>query len=161
MKNKILINSLNQFNSNLKVSLKAYLNSGCLETGNGSGIIDGIKFYQDYTVNWDNGYLEADSNEGYTLEDIIEVFSKKNISKIGSNDFKLRPGILKYGNATYKTTWENDNLKKEDIPKDLELYNIMDIDENEYKWISPSKIEIEIFYYNQNNEECKISFSLL
>lgn len=160
MKNRSLVTALRQFSPDLKISLKAYLQHGCEEVGYGSGEYDGFSFSQDYTIGWNDGYLSADSWEGYTVQDLIDVLLEKTLSKIGDKDFSLRPGELRNGNPEYKTSWDGEQPEDDDMPDDDELYNIMEIGDASYKWQNADSIDIEVFYLDQDGEESSISFVL-
>lgn len=160
MKNRSLVTALRQFNPELKISLKAHLQHGCEEVGYGSGEYDGLGFSQDYTIGWNDGYLSADSWEGYTVQDLIDVLLEKTLSKISDADFNLRLGELRNGNPEYSTTWDDEEPEEDNMPDDSELYNIMEIGDAEYKWQGASFIEIEVIYNDQDGEESSISFVL-
>ena len=160
MKNRSLVTALRQFNPDLKIGLKAHLQHGCEEEGYGSGEYEGLSFSQDYTIGWNDGYLSADSWDGHTVQDLIDVLLEKTLSKIGDSDFSLRPGELRNGNPEYTTTWDDEQPEEDDMPEDSELYNIMEIGDSSYKWQGAHTIEIEVYYNDQDGEESSISFSL-
>jgi hypothetical protein len=160
MKNRSLVTALRQFNPELKVGLKAHLQYGCEEEGYGSGEYEGLAFSQDYSIGWDDGYLSADTWDGYTVQDLIDVLLEKVLSKIGDSDFSLRPGELRNGNPEYTTTWDDEEPEEDNMPDDSELYNIMEIGDANYKWQGAHTIEVEVYYNDQDGEESSISFSL-
>ncbi len=158
MKNRTLVTCLRQFNPELLVSIKAELVYGCEEKGYGSGEHDGCEFSQEYVTSWNDGYLSAEPYDGYTVGKVIEVLLEKPLSKIGNEDFDLRPGELRNGNAEYETTWED--CEPEDMPEDSDLYWKMDIGDTEYIWENASYLEFEVHYKNQDGEDETISFVL-
>jgi hypothetical protein len=160
MKNRSLVTALRQFNPDLKISLKAHLQYGCEEVGYGSGEYEGLSFSQDYTIGWNDGYLSADTWDGYTVQDLIDVLLEKTLSKISDADFGLRPGELRNGNPEYTTTWDDEEPEEDDMPDDDELYRIMEIGDSEYKWQGAHALEIEVYYNDQDGEESSISFTL-
>lgn len=158
MKNRSLVTALRQFNPDLKISLKAYLQYGCEEEGYGSGEYDGCAFSQDYTIGWNDGYLSADLWDGYTVQDLIDVLLEKTLSKISDKDFSLTPGELRNGNPEYSTTWDDE--EPEDVPDDSDLYNLMEIGDANYSWSGADTIEIDIHYIDKDGEDNTISFVL-
>ncbi len=160
MKNRSLVTALRQFNPDLKIGLKAHLQNGCEEVGYGTGEYEGLAFSQDYTIGWNDGYLSADSWDGYTVGDLIDVLLEKTLSKITDDDFKLRPGELRDGYSDYTTTWDDEQPEEDEMPDDSELYNIMEIGDAEYKWYGAHTIEIEVYYNDQEGEEVSIPFVL-
>ena len=142
MKNKTIISELRKFNSELKVTIKAYLQSGCTEKGLGNGEFEGFSYSQEYTTEWNDGHLQASENDGYTVGDVIEVLKNKILSEIGNDDFRLSPGELMNGNSEYDTTWEDE--EPEEIPEDRDLYMSMDINDVEYEWLGANYIEFQI-----------------
>lgn len=160
MKNRKLVTALRQFNPELKITLKAHLQYGCDEVGYGSGEYEGLAFSQDYTIGWNDGYLSADTWDGYTVQDLIDVLLEKTLSKISNEDFPLRPGELRNGNPEYTTKWDDEEPEEDNMPDDSELYNIMEIGDADYKWQGAHAIEIEVYYNDQEGEESSITFTL-
>ena len=158
MKNRTLVTKLRQFNPDLKVGIKAYLQYGCEEKGYGSGEYDGYSYSQDYTIGWNDGELEAEPYDWITVGDVIDVLLQKTLSKIGHEDFRLRPGSLMNGNPEYSTTW--DDGEPEDLPDDSDLYNDMEIGDSSYEWQGASSIDIEVYYVDDSGEDSSISFTL-
>lgn len=154
MKNATLISELAEFDKNSSVSIKAHMQYGVIERGYGSGDYEGLRFSQDYKTEWNDGYLELDQYGGITLEDLIQVLSKKTLSEIGNEDFNLRLGDLSTGYSEYETKWEGD--EPQDIPDDSELYMMMDIAESEYEWGAAKILEFEVW----KSEDDSVSFSL-
>lgn len=159
MKNRTLVTALRQFNPELSVSLKANLQYGCEEVGSGSGEYEGLQFTQDYTISWNEGYLSVD-NGSYKVKDLINVLLEKTLSEISDTDFDLRPGELRNGNPDYTTTWVGDEPDEDAMPDDSELYNIMSIDDTEYKWDGANTIDIEVYYKDQYCDDATIPFVL-
>jgi hypothetical protein len=158
MKNRSLVTALRQFSPELNIRLKAQLQYGCTEVGYGSGEYSGLDFSQEYSIEWQEGYLFS---EGYTVKKLIDVLTKKILSKISNADFDLKPGELKNGDETkYKTTWKNGKHSKIELPDDYHLHNIMNFGDSEYKWQSAKYIEIEVIYLDQTGEELSIFFVL-
>ena len=160
MKNRTLITKLRQFNPELKVKITANLQYGCNENGYGSGDYEGFGFSQDYTIGWNDGYLSADTWDGYSVSDVIDVLKEKVLSKISDVDFGLRPGELRNGNPEYKTTWDDESPEMEDMPDDSDLYNMMEIGDANYEWSGAASLDIEVCYTDDDGEESTISFSL-
>ena len=158
MKNRSLVTALRQFSPELNIRLKAQLQYGCTEVGYGSGEYSGLDFSQEYSIEWEEGYL---FREGYTVKNLIDVLTKKILSKISNADFNLKPGELKNGNETkYKTTWKNGKPSKIELPDDSHLHHIMNFGDSEYKWKFAKYIEIEVIYLDQTGEELSIFFVL-
>jgi hypothetical protein len=160
MKNRTLITKLRQFNPDLKVKITANLQYGCNEVGYGSGEYEGFGFSQDYTIGWNDGSIEADKWDGYTVEDVINVLKEKVLSKISDDDFGLRPGELRNGNPEYTTTWDDEQPDEDNMPDDSELYNIMEIGDSEYEWANAASLEIEVYYTDNDGDDNTISFTL-
>ena len=157
MKNKTLITELRKFSPELKVTIKAYLQSGCTEKGYGTGEHEGFSYSQEYTTEWNDGHLQASENDGYTVGDVIEVLINKILSEIGNDDFRLSPGELMNGYSEYDTKWEDQ--EPEDLPDDRDLYMSMDIGDVEYEWFGASTIEFELID-DENDENNGTSFVL-
>jgi hypothetical protein len=153
MKNRTLITKLRQFNPELKVKIVANLQYGCNENGYGSGEYEGFGFSQDYTIGWNDGSIEVDKWDGYSVGDVIEVLKEKVLSKISDDDFNLRPGELRNGNPEYKTTWDDEKPEEDDMPDDSELYNIMEIGDANYEWSGASSLDIEVYYISDGSDE--------
>lgn len=149
MRNKTIISELRKFNFELKVTIKAYLQSGCTEKGLGNGEFEGFSYSQEYTTEWNDGHLQASENDGYTVGDVIEVLKNKILSEIGNDDFRLSPGELMNGNPEYDTTWEDE--EPDEIPEDRDLYMSMDINDVEYEWLGANYIEFQII--DEENED--------
>jgi hypothetical protein len=160
MKNRTLITKLRQFNPDSKVKITANLQYGCNEVGYGSGEYEGFGFSQDYTIGWNDGSIEADKWDGYTVEDVINVLKEKVLSKISDDDFGLRPGELRNGNPEYTTTWDDEKPEEDDMPDDSELYNIMEIGDSDYEWAGAASLEIEVYYIDNDGDESTISYTL-
>ena len=160
MKNRSLVTALRQFNPNLKVGITAYLQYGCVEEGYGSGEYEGLSFSQDYTIEWNDGYLCVESWDGYTVQNLIDVLLQKLLSEIGDSDFSLRLGELRNGNTEYTTSWEDEEPEEDDMPDDDRLYRMMEIGDSNYKWQGANTIDIEVYYNDQEGEESSISFTL-
>lgn len=158
MKNRSTIKYLRQFNPDLKVTMKAQLQYGCEEKGHGYGEYEGQEFEQNYTIGWNDGFLEAGPWDGITVSDVIAVLEKKVLSKINYKDFRLGLGNLESGYSTYKTKW--DGRKPKETPDDSELYNIMDIGDVDYIWQGPSSIEFDIHYIDQDGEDSTLFITL-
>lgn len=158
MKNRTLVTRLRQFNPELKVSIKAYLQYGCTERGGGSAEYQGYGLYQEFTTEWNDGYLEINHWDGYTVQQVINVLLEKPLSKIGSDDFNLDLGELRNGNPEYVTTWEDG--EPEEMPSDSELYYLLELGGSEYEWLGASSIEFEVFYEDDFGEDSSISFQL-
>jgi hypothetical protein len=79
MKNRSLVTALRQFSPELNIRLKAQLQYGCTEVGYGSGEYAGLDFSQEYSIEWEEGYLFKD---GYTVKNLIDVLTKKILSKM-------------------------------------------------------------------------------
>jgi hypothetical protein len=159
MKNRTLVEKLRQFNPNLKVSLKAFLQNGCKEIGEGSGEYEGCIFTQEYTTDWNDGYLIADISYGYTVGMLIDVLLQKTLSKISDSDFIMSTGELSNGYTKYHTTWEEEEPDG-GTPSDGELYRLMDIDDADFKWQGASFLDIEIHYITYSGDSDTLSFSL-
>jgi hypothetical protein len=153
MKNRTLITKLRQFNPELKVKITAYLQYGCNENGYGSGEYEGFEFSQDYTIRWNDGSIEADKWDGYSVGNVIEVLKEKVLSEISDDDFSLRPGELSNGDPEYKTTWDDEKPEEDDMPDDSNLYNIMDIGDANYEWKGASSLDIEVYYSGDDSDE--------
>ena len=160
MKNRTLITKLRQFNPDQQVKITANLQYGCNENGYGSGEYEGFGFSQDYTIGWNDGSIEADKWDGYSVQDVIDVLKEKTLSKISDDDFNLRPGELRNGNPEYKTTWDDEKPEEDDMPDDSELYNIMEIGDANYEWKGASSIEIEVYYTDHFGDDSTITFTL-
>jgi hypothetical protein len=158
MKNRTLVTRLRQFNPELKVSIKAYLQYGCTEKGGGSAEYEGYSLYQEFTTEWNDGHLEANQWDGYNVQDLINVLLEKPLSKIGNKDFRLYPGELMNGNPEYVTTWEDG--EPEDTPDDSDLYSLLELGGSEYEWQGASSLEFEVFYEDDYGEDSSISFQL-
>jgi len=143
MKNKEIILRLSKFELDSNVSIKAYLESGCEESGNGKGVYNENGYSQQYSILWNEGYLCCGFSEGYTINDIIKVLKKRKLSEISGDDFNLRPGELMNGlDSNFETTWNE--KEPEQVPNDRELYFRMSINSVSYVWESPSSIEFVI-----------------
>lgn len=153
MKNRTLITKLRQFNPELRIGINANLQYGCNEKGYGSGEYEGFEFSQDYTIGWNDGTLSASKWDGYTVGDVIEVLKEKVLSKISDDDFSLSPGELRNGYSEYKTEWDGDQPDPDDMPDDSDLYNIMEIGDTEYEWANASRIEFEVYYADDSEDE--------
>ena len=158
MKNESIITYLKQFNPELKVSITASIQYGCLEKGFGRGEWQGHEFTQDYTVTWNEGHLCATEYDGITVGDVMKVLSKKSLSDISNKDFNLCPGELMNGYTEYDTTWVNDT--PEEIPSDSELYSIMNFGDTEYEWENASSIDFEIHYVEPDGSDSTLLFVL-
>lgn len=158
MKNRTLVTCLRQFNPELIVSIRAELQNGCEEIGNGRGEYEGNSFSQDYTISWNHGHLIAGEYSGYTVADVIKVLLEKPLSKIGHEDFNLRLGELTDGYTEYETTWEAGT--PEELPEDSDLYRMMEHGEAHYEWFNAAYVEFEVHYKNQEGEAETVSFVL-
>lgn len=158
MKNRTLVTKLRQFNPDLNVGIKAYLQYGCTERGSGCGEYEGFSYCQEYTTEWNDGNLEATQYDWIKVGDVIKVLLEKTLSKIGSDDFRLRPGELMNGNPEYSTTW--DDGEPEELPEDSDLYMQMNLGDSEYEWVGATSIDFEVYYMNDYGDESSISFSL-
>ncbi len=58
------------------------------------------------------------------------------------------------------TTWVGDEPDEDAMPDDSELYNIMSIDDTEYKWDGANTIDIEVYYKDQYCDDATIPFVL-
>lgn len=157
MKNRSLVTALRQFSPELNINLIAQLQYGCTEVGYGSGEYEGLGFTQEFSIEWEDGYLFGDT---YTVKKLIDVLTKKVLSKISNADFNLKPGELRNGITKYKTKWKNGKPSKNDMPEDSHLNNIMNFGDSEYKWQFAKYIEIEVIYFDQTGEKSSILFVL-
>ena len=158
MKNRTLVTKLRQFNPELKVSIKAYLQHGCIQRGSGCGEHEGYSYCQDFTTEWNDGQLEATQDDWISLGDVIKVLLEKPLSKIGSDDFSLYLGNLFNGNTEYDTSW--DDGEPEDTPDDHYLYRKMELGGSEYEWQGAKSIDFEIYYIDDYGDESTISYAL-
>jgi hypothetical protein len=149
MKNKTILIELSKYNSETKVTIKSYLQSGCTEKGYGRGVYEGCSYTQEYTTEWNDGYLKGSEFDGYKISDVFEVLKNKTLSEIGNDEFRLRSGELMNGYSEFDTSWENQ--VPEELPEDRDLYFNMSIVNSEYEWSGASAIEFE-FIDNKNNE---------
>ena len=150
MRNKTILSNLSRLNPQLKVSIKAILSNGCEETGRGTGKHEGVRYLQEYSIIWNDGYLCASSQIGYTIAYVIKILVEKSLSQIGNDDFNLRPGELINGfDPEYETTWEDE--EPEEKPEDRELYWKMSTDNTVYIWDNASSIEFEV-HKSKNGE---------
>lgn len=149
MKRKTILIELGVYAPETRVRIKSYLQSGCTEKGFGTGEYEGCSYRQEYTTEWNDGYLKASEFDGFTISDVIEVLKHKTLSEIGNDDFRLRPGELMDGYSEYETTWENQ--EPEEFPEDRDLFLSMSIGNCEYEWFGASAIEFELID-NENGE---------
>ena len=138
--NKSSLEILSQYDPDMHISIKAFLDSGVVETGYGSGDYEGYPFKLKYTTEWSKGYLESFMDDSLTISVLIEILTKKPLSLIDHTDFDLRLGELREGYHDIEVNW----LGKEpdDIPDDEVLYRLIDIEDSNYIWDNVSWIKI-------------------
>ena len=141
-----LITALEVFDSETMAMAQMFPQFGITEVGTGSGSWKGNFYTYDYRTEWNEGYLE--NYDAISIEALIDLLKNKNINDFNQDDIgNLGIGTLRNGNTTYENfKWDEDVSKKDikNAPDEEELCKGGDIQNSEYLWDSPERIEFVV-----------------
>ena len=152
MKNKEIITELKKLNPEDNVKLTIICGKKCLnEINYVSGTWEGKTYSCEASTNWRTGELYT---EEMTVEDVIKVLKKKELSNMGISDFpSLQMGEATDGSTdVYDIEWSEPLTEEEEdlVPSGMDMYWDGDIDDVDYD-IAPggiNELTIEVGNYS-------------
>jgi hypothetical protein len=141
MKNKEIVTELKKFNSEDKAKVTIICGKRCLDEVNYvTGTWEGKIYSCEASTNWRTGELYT---EEMTVEDVIKVLKKKELSNMGISDFpSLQMGEATDGSTdVYDIEWSEPLTEEEEdlAPSGMDMYWDGDIDDVDYD-IAPGGI---------------------
>ena len=141
MKNKEIVTELKKLNSEDKAKVTIICGKRCLDEVNYvTGIWEGKTYSCEASTNWRTGELYT---EEMTVEDVIKVLKKKELSNMGISDFpSLQMGEATDGSTdVYDIEWSEPLTEEEEdlAPSGMDMYWDGDIDDVDYD-IAPGGI---------------------
>ena len=141
MKNKEIVTELKKLNSEDKVKVTIICGKRCLDEVNYvTGTWEGKTYSCEASTNWRTGELYT---EEMTVEDVIKVLKKKELSNMGISDFpSLQMGEATDGSTdVYDIEWSEPLTEEEEdlAPSGMDMYWDGDIDDVDYD-IAPGGI---------------------
>jgi hypothetical protein len=152
MKNKEIVTELKKLNLEDKAKVTIICSKRCLDEINYvNGTWEGKNYSCEATTNWRTGELYT---EDMTVEDVIKVLKKKELSDMGVSDFpSLQMGEATDGSTdVYNIEWSEPLTEEEEdlAPSGMDMYWDGDIDDVDYE-IAPNgiyEITIEVGDYS-------------
>jgi hypothetical protein len=141
MKNKEIVTELKKLNSEDKAKVTIICGKRCLDEVNYvTGTWEGKNYSCEASTNWRTGELYT---EEMTVEDVIKVLKKKELSNMGISDFpSLQMGEATDGSTdVYDIEWSEPLTEEEEdlAPSGMDMYWDGDIDDVDYD-IAPGGI---------------------
>jgi hypothetical protein len=141
MKNKEIVTELKKLNSEDKAKVTIICGKRCLDEVNYvTGTWEGKTYSCEASTNWRTGELYT---EEMTVEDVIKVLKKKELSNMGISDFpSLQMGEATDGSTdVYNIEWSEPLTEEEEdlAPSGMDMYWDGDIDDVDYD-IAPGGI---------------------
>jgi len=141
MKNKEIVTELKKLNSEDKAKVTIICGKRCLDEVNYvTGTWEGKTYSCEASTNWRTGELYT---EEMTVEDVIKVLKKKELSNMGISDFpSLQMGEATDGSTdVYDIDWSEPLTEEEEdlAPSGMDMYWDGDIDDVDYD-IAPGGI---------------------
>lgn len=146
MKNKKIVAELKKLNPEDLVKLTITCGKRCLDEINYvSGSWEGKSYSCEASTNWRSSEL---STEEMTVEDVINLLKKKDLSEMDESDFSgLQMGEAFDGSTdVYDITWDEVLTEEEEslAPSGMDMYWEGDINDVEYEISSGGIIELTI-----------------
>jgi len=134
MKNKEIVTELKKLNSEDKAKVTIICGKRCLDEVNYvTGTWEGKTYSCEASTNWRTGELYT---EEMTVEDVIKVLKKKELSNMGISDFpSLQMGEATDGSTdVYDIEWSEPLTEEEEdlAPSGMDMYWDGDIDDVDY-----------------------------
>lgn len=154
MKNKKIVAELKKLNPEDLVKLTITCGKRCLDEINYvSGSWEGKSYSCEASTNWRSSEL---STEEMTVEDVINLLKKKDLSEMDESDFSgLQMGEAFDGSTdVYDITWDEVLTEEEEsfAPSGMDMYWEGDINDVEYEISSGGIIELTIESGNYNTK---------
>ena len=142
MKNKEIVTELKKLNSEDKAKVTIICGKRCLDEVNYvTGTWEGKTYSCEASTNWRTGELYT---EEMTVEDVIKVLKKKELSNMGISDFpSLQMGEATDGSTdVYDIEWSEPLTEEEEdlVPSGMDMYWDGNIDDVDYE-IAPGGID--------------------
>lgn len=142
MKNKEIVTELKKLKPEETAKITIICGKKCLDEINFvNGTWEGKNYSCEASTNWRTGELYT---EEMTIEDLIELLKKKELSELGANDFLgLQMGEATDGSTdVYNIEWDEPltDEEKEIAPSGMDMYWDGDIDDVDYE-IAPNGID--------------------
>ena len=146
MKNKEIVTELKKLNPEDRAKVTIICGKKCLDEVNYvNGTWEGKNYSCEASTNWRSGELYT---EEMTVEELIKLLKKKNLSNMGAGDFVgLQMGEASDGSTdVYNIEWSEPLTEEEEeiAPSGMDMYWDGDITDNSYEFSSDSIYELKI-----------------